>query len=156
VTTEGRTGILDFLSDVDLFGTIPSEALAALARRADRRSFPAKSQLMRQGEVACSLHVIVNGRVRLERWHPALRVPMELDELGPGDVVGELGLLDGQPHSDTVTAIDDTETIELDTTAVAGTVLLFPEAAEVLLAAVSRRLRSPAELIERMARVDAG
>ena len=111
---------------------------------------------MRQGEVACSLHVIVSGRVRLERWHPALRVPMELDELGPGDVVGELGLLDGQPHSDTVTAIDDTETIELDTTAVAGTVLLFPEAAEVLLAAVSRRLRSPAELIERMARVDAG
>jgi CRP-like cAMP-binding protein len=147
---------LDFLADVDLFGTIPPEALAALARRADRRSFPAKSQLMRQGGVARSLHVIVSGRVRLERWHPALRVPMELDELGPGDVIGEQGLLDGQPHSDTVTAIDDTETIELDSAAVAGMVLLFPDASEVLLAAVSRRLRSPAELIERMARIDAG
>jgi CRP-like cAMP-binding protein len=111
---------------------------------------------MRQGEVARSLHVIVSGRVRLERPHPALLAPMELDELGPGEVVGERGLLDGRPHSDTVTAIDDTETIELDVAAVIGVVLLFPDASAALLSAVSRRKWSPSELVERMAGIAAG
>jgi CRP-like cAMP-binding protein len=153
---EDRADMQHFLSEVDLFETIPSEARAALARRADRRWFRADTRLMRQGEVARCLHVIVSGRVRLERWHPSLLAPMELDELGPGEVVGEQGLLDGQPHVDTVTAIDDTETIELDVAAVIGVVLLFPDASAALLSAVSRRRWSPSELVERLAGIAAG
>ena len=144
--------MLNILSDVDLFETIPSEGLAVLARRGIRRSFRSCSQLMRPGEVARALHIIVKGRVRLERGHPALMTPVILEELGPGDVVGEQGLLDGEPHFDTVTAIEDTETIELDTAAVVGVVLLFPEATAALLAAVSRRLQNPAELAAQIAR----
>jgi CRP-like cAMP-binding protein len=151
---EEGVGELDILAEVDLFETIPSEGLAVLAKRASRRTFQTFSRLMYPGEIARSLHVIVKGRVRLERRHPSFRSPVILEELGPGEIVGERGLLDGQCHRDTVTAIDETETLELDRAAVAGVVLLFPETTSALLAAVSVRLHSPAELIRQLAPPD--
>ena len=140
------------LSGVSLFEAMPPEGLAVLARQGNRRAFRASSQLMRPGETSHSLHIILKGRVRLERAHPALVAPMILEELGPGEIVGDLGVLDSEPHSDTVTAIDQTETIELDAGALASVVLRFPEASVGLLATLSRRLRSPNELAEEMAR----
>lgn len=42
-------------------------------------------------------HRIERGRVRVERAHPQLTEPILLAELGPGEVVGEMGVLDGAP-----------------------------------------------------------
>jgi CRP/FNR family cyclic AMP-dependent transcriptional regulator len=149
---EGTVDFLDILSEVSLFEAIPPEGLAVLARQGNRRAFLPSSQLMRPGETSRSLHIILAGRVRLERSHPALATPMTLEELGPGEIVGDLGVLDGEPHSDTVTAIARTETIELGAGAIASVVFQFPEATVGLLATLSRRLRSPDELAEQLAR----
>ena len=149
---EGTVELLDLLSEVSLFEAIPPEGLAVLARQGNRRAFPASSQLMRSGETGHSLHIILKGSVRLERAHPALVAPMALDELGPGEIVGDLGVLDSELHSDTVTAITQTETIELGAEALAYVVLLFPEASAGLLAMLSRRLRSPNDLAKQIAR----
>lgn len=149
---EGSADLLDILSEVELFAAIPPEGLAVLATQGDRRAFRPFSQIMRQGDLGHALHIIMKGRVRLERWHPSLVAPMALEELGPGEVVGELGVLDGRPISDTVTAIDDTETVEFHAAALADIVLRFPGVSAALLAALSRHLRNPAELAEQMAR----
>lgn len=144
--------MIGILSDVELFRTIPGESLAVLSAHGARRAFRASSHLMRQGDVGHSLHIVVKGRVRLERWHAALVAPVVLEELGPGEIVGELGVLDGRPLADTVTAIEDTETIELSEAALTEVVLQFPASSTTLLAALSRCVRSPADLAERMAR----
>jgi CRP-like cAMP-binding protein len=88
MVTEERAAVVDFLSNVDLFESIPFEGLTVLARRGDRRSFPAGTQLVKEGDISRALHIVVKGRVRLERGHPSLAVPMDLAELGPGDVLG--------------------------------------------------------------------
>src|SRR5215210_480641 len=108
----GTGHVLNILSAASLFDAIPSEGLAVLARQGSRRSFQASYQLMRPGETSHSLHIILTGRVRLERSHPALVAPITIDELGPGEIVGDLGVLDTEPHADIVTAIAQTETIE--------------------------------------------
>lgn len=91
---------------------LPAELLGAPVRKRKRR-FDAGTVLMRQGEIAASMHFILSGRVLVERHEPNLPDPIVLAELGPGQVVGEIGVLTGQPRSATVTAIEATETIEL-------------------------------------------
>ncbi len=140
------------LAEVSLFQAVPPEGLARLAMQGRRRHFSSGSQLIRQGEVSHSMHVIVQGRVRVERMPPGAQEPVVLAELGPLEVVGEIGLLDEGPRTATVTALTDTETLELESAAVAQIILEYPEVGTALLRLLSQRLRSTDELIEQLRR----
>ena len=98
------------LDGVALFKELPEPGLQMLAERGRPKHFAAGEVIMRQGDVSDALHVITRGRVRVERDQPG-ETPLVLAELGPGDVIGEMGLLDGGPRSATVTASEDTETL---------------------------------------------
>ena len=143
--------MLDILTQVAVLKVIPTDGLVHLARRGHRRVFGSGAELMRQGDVSESLHIIVTGRVRVTRSHPQILRPVMLAELGPGDVVGEMGVLDHEPRSATVTALTAVETLELDAPTLAQTILDHPEAGVTLLRVLSRRLRSSDELMEQAA-----
>lgn len=140
------------LSEVEMFKTIPAAGLAELEQRGQIRTFGARRALMRQEDPGRCMYVVIKGRVRIERGHPQLKEPIVLAELGPGEVVGEAGLLDDAPRSATVTAVDETEALELDATALAQLVIQFPDVSTSLLRSLSRRLRSADELVEQMSR----
>ena len=107
---------------------------------------------MRQGDVSDSLHIILQGRVRVARTHPQILRPVVLAELGPGEIVGEMGVLDQEPRSATVTALNAVETLELDAATLSQAIMDHPEAAAALLQVLSRRVRSTDELVEQLAR----
>ena len=132
----------EMLSRHSGFNAIPLPGLQRLASRGHRRMFGAGSQLMHQGDVSDRMYLIVSGRVRVERSHPDLLEPLVLAELGPGEIVGEMGLLDASPRSATVSAMEETETLELNADAVREIIEQFPEVSGVLLRILTRRLRS--------------
>jgi len=139
------------LAGVVLFKELPEPGLQMLAERGRPKHFAAGSVIMRQGDASDALHVITGGHVRVERSQ-AGETPLVLAELGVGDVVGEMGLLDNAPRSATVTALEDTETIEIHATVMALVVMQYPEVASALLRVLSRRLRSADELADALAR----
>ena len=143
--------MLDILAQVAVLQAMPRDGLVHLARRGRRRVFGSGAELMRQGDVSESLHIIVTGHVRVTRSHPQILGPVVLAELGPGDIVGEMGVLDHEPRSATVTALIPVETLELDAPTLAQTILEYPEAGVTLLRVLSRRLRSTDELMEQAA-----
>ncbi len=124
------------------------EGLEYLATLGQWKTFESGDALMRQHEPSESLHIIVEGKVRVERADPLLSGPVILAELGPGEVVGEMGVLDSEPRSATVTAVDQTRTFELDTPGLTLVILRYPEVAVALLRVLSQRLRSTDELME--------
>ena len=140
------------LSQVDVFQYLPQDALASLAKLAQRRTFRAGSVIVRQGDSSESVFVIVQGHVKVERMMRDFPQPVVLAELGRGEIVGEMGLLDGQPRSATVTAIDWTEALELSASTLATTALHHPETSRELLRMLSRRLRSTDELAVQLLR----
>jgi CRP/FNR family transcriptional regulator, cyclic AMP receptor protein len=142
--------MLDVLVHVAPLRVLPIAGLSRLAEQGWPRDFALGAQLMRQGEVSESLHIILAGRVRVTRAHPQLLQPAILAELGPGEVVGEMGVLDREPRSATVTAVTTVETLELDAPTLARALLDYPEAATALLRILSRRLRTTDELLERL------
>ena len=130
------------LSQIDIFQELPKDSLARLAMLSRERTFSRGSPLIRQGDLSDRLYVIIRGRVRIERSHPKLFEPVLLAELGPDEVVGELGLQEGEVCSSTVTAVEEVRTLELGYTALALTVLQYPEALAALQRTRSWRLVS--------------
>lgn len=132
------------------FSELPLDGLARLADEGVCRTFAVGAHLMRQGDVSDCMYLILEGRVSVERSHPDLREALVLAELGPGDVVGEMGVLDSGPRSATVIAIEHTETLELSAEALSATVAQHPEVSSALLRILTQRLRSTNELVEAM------
>jgi CRP-like cAMP-binding protein len=88
----------------DFLGTIPlleggDEAdLAELARLVRRRTVQEGEILWRQGDRARELVIIVEGNVAALLHAPGDRL-VEIGTSGPGEIVGEIGLLDGGEHT---------------------------------------------------------
>jgi len=89
---------VDFLATVPLLEGQDEADLVELARLLRRRTVPEGEILWRQGGEARELVFIVDGSVSA-----SLRVPgdrtVEIGIAGPGEVVGEIGLLDGNGHT---------------------------------------------------------
>ena len=135
------------LEDALLFHGIPMNGLTSLAQHGKERLFHQGDLLMRQGERADLMYVIVQGRVGVDRSHPALLEPVRVAELGAGETVGEMGLLDGEPRSATVVALEETSALELTAETLAAVLLQFPEVTRSLLHILSARIRSTDDLI---------
>jgi CRP-like cAMP-binding protein len=90
--------IVDFLATVPLLEGQDETDLVELARMMRRRNVPEGAILWRQGDDPRELVVIVDGAVSA-----SLRVPgdrtVEIGRAGRGDVMGEMGLLDGEGHT---------------------------------------------------------
>ena len=86
---------MDPLETVPFFHQGGLDGLAWLIDIGRPRVFRPGGSLMRQGEPADCLYVILRGRVRVECSHPSFSTPVVLAELGEGEVVGEMGVLDG-------------------------------------------------------------
>ena len=134
------------LDDVNVFQDFPPKGLDRLAAHGRSRQFRVGESLVRQGELGGAMYVIVRGRVRRERSHPALSEPAEVLELGPGESVWELRVLDLLPWPETVTAVEDTEVLELSAVLLAETMLRYPVPAVGLLSSLSRSVGSLADL----------
>jgi len=91
---------MDFLTGVPLLDGIPQAELADLARVLRRRRLPPGEVLWREGDEASAMYLIVDGRVTVSLRLPGDR-DVEVNTIGPGEVLGEIPLLDGGRHSAT-------------------------------------------------------
>ena len=86
------------LENVSLFSACSKKELAAIAKASDQLSLPEGHVLMKQGETAREAFVIISGQATVTRND------RKVATLGPGDTVGELGLLDMGERTATVVA----------------------------------------------------
>ena len=147
-----RASAQSALARVGVFQFLPRDVLASLAALAEERTFRPGAKLVEQGSVSLSMYALVQGRVRVERSLADFPHPVILAELGAGGVVGEMGVLDGEPRSATVMAIEKTVALELSAATLAATVMRHPETTRELLRLLSRRLRSTDELAVQLVR----
>ena len=131
----------DTLARVDLFSTLTKKELQTLAKSSQERSYSAGKTIIAQGDTGVGLYVIKSGKVRITQAQNPERAERELAILGPGDVMGEMALLDDLPRSATATAIEDVTALVLPVWEFRTALHSNPEIAIKLLAVLSRRLR---------------
>ncbi|HEU5382657.1 MAG TPA: cyclic nucleotide-binding domain-containing protein [Ktedonobacteraceae bacterium] len=131
----------DTLAHVDLFAGLDKKELRHIANSCQERKFAAGSVLMQQGDTGAGLFVITTGKVRITQAASPDRAEEDLGTAGPGEVLGEMALLDDLPRSATVTAVDDVTALLLPVWDFRSSLRSNPEIAVKLLAALSHRLR---------------
>jgi CRP-like cAMP-binding protein len=96
------------LKTVPMFARTSDEILAEMAALFEEVDYRAGETIVTKGEVGESMFLIVRGRVRVFDGDTTL------SELADKEIFGELALLDPQPRSASVQAIDDARLFRLD------------------------------------------
>src|SRR5919197_4233295 len=96
---------VDFLATVPLLEGRDEADLAELARVMRRRTVREGEVLWRQGDEAREVLFVVDGAVTTSLQVPGDRT-VEIAKAGPGAILGEIALLDGQGHTMSVRAAE--------------------------------------------------
>ena len=103
---------VDVLRQVSLFSELADDELDAVAAVASVDRFESDQTVFREGETSTTCYVIRSGHACALREHADGRV-ITLARFGPGDIFGELAMLDNSHRSATVQAMDDLEVVAI-------------------------------------------
>jgi CRP/FNR family transcriptional regulator, cyclic AMP receptor protein len=127
------------LAAVPLFSQLTRKDLSRLGRAVVERKYKSGETIVKEGEQAVAFFMITKGKV--EAVTGSVKNPTKLNELGPGQVFGEMALLDGMPRVATVKAMTDTECLVLSRWDFVAELRTNPHIAVAMLPILSKRLR---------------
>jgi CRP/FNR family transcriptional regulator, cyclic AMP receptor protein len=93
-----REQYLNHLASVPIFAGANTKELRQIAKATVELTIDEGKEFVTQGDIGREAFIIVEGRAAVSRGG------QKISELGPGDCVGELALLDHGPRTATVTA----------------------------------------------------
>ncbi|MEJ6000489.1 Crp/Fnr family transcriptional regulator [Paucibacter sediminis] len=103
---------LDLIRRVPLFSLLTTDQAQSIADSVVKRRFKRGEMIVEQGTKSNALFILLNGRARVLTADTRGREVI-LAVLQPGDYVGEMSLIDGEPHSATVRAEVQTDMLVL-------------------------------------------
>jgi CRP/FNR family transcriptional regulator, cyclic AMP receptor protein len=147
MTAEPRRAARDVLARHEFFRDLPEAVLSGLSARSRRLDLPAGRVIFAKGDEGLGLLAVLRGLVQISVPSAEGR-EIVLNLIHPGQIFGEVALLDGLPRTADAKALRDTELLVLDRRDFLTALLHAPEAALKLLEVVSRRLRRTSEQVE--------
>lgn len=138
-------GVLD---GVALFESFTPAERAAVAARGRVLELPAGTVLMREGDEADALYVLLDGTVRVMRAD-AVGNPVEVGFRLTGECFGEMALIDGGLRSATVVAASRLRVFELERALFMEVMTRAPDLMSKLLRELSRKIRDVSERVVR-------
>ena len=144
---------LHVLRRVVLFADIPDEQLAPLADCLVRRSFARDVVIFPEGGPGNALYIVESGRVRIFLTSSNGQ-EICLSIYGPGQVFGEMSLLDGEPRSASAAAVEQTAVLVLARDDFLAYLDAHPVAARNLVVLLAARLRHTTTFAESLVFLD--
>jgi CRP/FNR family transcriptional regulator, cyclic AMP receptor protein len=139
--TAEKSSAVDLLRSVPLFADLEEGELERFSQVAVPRSFPAATRVFHEGDSSDACYIVSEGSFRVTREHSDGRA-ITLATLGPGEIFGELAMLDGDKRSASAEAITDGTLLALPANDVRGLLARNPQIALKLVAGLVRRLRA--------------
>ncbi len=124
------------LKSAPIFAGTPDNVLADVAGLVEEMSCDRDQTIFDKGDHGDSLYVIVSGSVKV--WDG----DRLLNELGEGEVFGELALLDPEPRLATVKAAESTRLLRLDEAHFREVLTTQPEVSAAIIRVITRYLRA--------------
>jgi CRP/FNR family cyclic AMP-dependent transcriptional regulator len=123
------------LRAIPLFSGMSDRSIEIIADIVREASFPAGASLVREGEPGETFMVIREGTATVDQGRRKLR------DLGAGDFLGEIALVDGGPRTASVTAVEPVEALVIDRSGFSRLMNEFPVIRFDLVSALTQRLR---------------
>lgn len=144
---------LDLIRRVPLFSMLTADQAQAIADSVSKRRFRRGELVVEQGRKSNALFILLNGRARVLTSDARGREVI-LAVLESGDYVGEMSLIDNEPHSATVRAEVQTDMLVLQRTDFARCLPENSTLSYAILRGLVRRLRNADRQIESLALLD--
>ena len=144
---------LELLRRVPLFAALTPAQSASIADAIVKKRFKRAEVVVEQGKKSDALYIILTGRARVMSTDSRGREVI-LATLHPGDYVGEMSMIDDEPHSATVRTEIQTDVLMLDRDAFAR---CLPENSSMsynIMRGLVSRLRHADRKIESLALMD--
>lgn len=132
----GAKSKVEALRQVSLFQAMSDAELETLSRHVDEVALNAGDKLATQDQHEPQMFVLVDGAARVERNGTRIA------DLGPGDVVGEIALIDQGPRTADVVVEEDGKAYVMHSRDFLSTLDGSPGFAKAVLKALAGRLRS--------------
>jgi CRP-like cAMP-binding protein len=132
--------LVDSLARIPFFAGLDAPALERVAAGTRMRRFRRGEIIFHAGDPGDALFIIVSGEVKIA-LPSAEGDEAILATLRPGDVFGELALLDGAPRSATASALVATEVVLLPRDRFRELIATEPAVRDILLASLAGELR---------------
>ncbi len=134
------------LGEIPVFSLLDHSERETLADLLDCRKFPKNQVIFDIGDAGDCLFILRTGHVHVYVENTTGE-KIVLGEFEPGEVFGEISLLDGGPRTATAIAMEDSECFVLTRDDLQELITRHPHAAIDLLTMVGRRLRATDELL---------
>jgi CRP-like cAMP-binding protein len=135
------------LKRATMFEAMSGEELEALARLARGRTFADGAVIFRKGDEASGLYVVARGRVKISSGSRDGR-EVVLNLLGPGEVFGEVALIDGGERTAEAVACEPVRLLVLDRAPVIALLEAKPALMLRMLVTLTRRVRWVSDRLE--------
>lgn len=141
---------LPYLEKLPLFAGLPHHVLGALAGKMVGRTLEKDAVLFRRGDPATAVYVVQTGWVKVvAEGHHRETEEVVLNKLGPGEIIGEVALLDGDNRTATVVALTPVALYELKRDAFMNVLKMNPQLALDVMRNLAVRLRFTNIYLER-------
>ena len=144
---------LELIRRVPLFALLTASQAEAVADAVIKQRFKRGEIIVEQGEKSNTLFIILTGRVRVVTSDKRGREVI-LATLQPGDYIGEMSLIDNEPHSATVRAEVQTDMLTLGRAEFACCLPENSSMAYAIMKGLVQRLRQADRKIESLALMD--
>ncbi|MEM1029613.1 MAG: Crp/Fnr family transcriptional regulator [Myxococcota bacterium] len=138
-----------------IFAGLDDGQIETLARLTVRRRYAARDIVIEKGDEALYLFVIVSGRLKAITPAASGR-HATFNVMGAGELFGEVALLDEQPRSATITALEACEVLTIGRAEFLHFLERSPRAALALLRVLAGRLRRLSEKVADTANLEVG
>ena len=141
---------MNLLARSALFAPLSEEERAGVARRFSPHQYEKDDYLFWEGEPAEWLVFVTEGQVKMIKHSESGRETI-LATFGPGQIVGEVGVLVGEIYPATAQALEPTSTLNLRRDDYAELVRRYPDLAWALIQELGYRLQGAHETIRSLA-----
>jgi len=142
-----------FLKKIYLFSELNDEELGAITDLATSKTFAKHNIIVQEGERGEALYIIMEGSVKISTYSSDGREVI-LSLLEPGAFFGEMSILDRQPRSANVTALEKTKVLQIRRKHFEKLLMSMPSLTIKLLTEVVMRLRRTSLILERISTMD--
>lgn len=109
-----------------LFADFGHDELESAIKLAKVKNYKRGETIWKEGEVDSSILCIISGKVEVRAKGP-IGKEIKLAELKERDFLGEVAYITGKPRTATIVALEDTEVLEFEKSAMDEIINLFPE-----------------------------
>jgi CRP/FNR family cyclic AMP-dependent transcriptional regulator len=133
--------VLEMLQKAPLWSGLTEKELKVIARSFKELKYESGDVIVRKGEAGVGFYLIAEGTVEVRADGQVL------SKLGPGQFFGEMSILDGQPRSADVVALEPSRCLALTSWSFKSIVSDHPKMALKLLQESVRRLQMNAQVL---------